>query len=96
MTITSETTTFGLSFTSFTLPTGQKVMFKTHAMFGLMPGFTDAGLFLDPDTIQINSIDKTNYFPDRQANDIDGEKSEFLCEEGFEFHSPDNNRLLFI
>lgn len=96
MEIKSETNAFGLSFTTFMLPSGQKVYFKTHPLFSLMPGYESAALFLTPDDLKKKVIQETTYKPEIQDNDVDGEKSEFLAEMGFEYHFPNNNRLLFL
>lgn len=96
MEVKSETNQFGMNFTTFHLPTGNKVYFKTHPLFSLMPGYGSAALFLNPDDIIPREMQSTTYLPDRQANDIDGEKSEFLTEVGFEYHFPNNMRLLYV
>lgn len=96
MEVKSETNAFGMNFTTFHLPTGNKVYFKTHPLFSLLPGYNSAALFISPDNILPRAMQETTYLPDRQGNDIDGEKSEFLTEVGYEFHFPNNNRLLYI
>jgi len=60
--------------------------FKMHPLFNLLAPFNNSALIVDPKYLVYRYIDDTKYLPNRQANDLDGEKSEFLTEAGLEMH----------
>jgi hypothetical protein len=75
-----------------------ELMLKTHPLFNVLPGGTTGGsaytswvnnaLVLDMANITYRPLkdSDTKYLPNRQGNGIDGVKSEFLTECGFEIN----------
>jgi hypothetical protein len=93
LTIEGVKTDFGMNFQQMTTPFGQ-VMFKTHPKFNQTTHLRKLCMFLDPANLNYRYIDDTDYYPERQANDIDGEKSEYLTEAGLELHHGETFRIL--
>lgn len=59
---------------------------KTHPLFTYEATTRNSMLILDAENLVYRYIDDTKYHPNRQANDLDGEKSEYLTESGLELH----------
>jgi len=91
---------FGMNVTRLVSPFGTLVL-KTHPLFnystggtnnsGDYYGFNSSLYVLDMDNLRYRylSDSDTQYKPDRQSNDLDGMKSEYLTEAGIELHHPE-------
>lgn len=76
---------YGIKVITWTTPFGQ-LHLKTHPLFTLEPTLRFSMMVLDPPHLVYRYVDDTKYLPNRQAPDIDGEKSEYLTEAGLEVH----------
>lgn len=61
---------------------------KTHPLFTYEPTLRNSILIVQPNLLVYRPLkdSDTKYLPNRQANDLDGEKSEYLTEAGLETH----------
>lgn len=59
---------------------------KTHPLLTMESTLRNTMAILDTDNILYRYVDDTKYMPKIQANDLDGEKSEYLTEAGLELH----------
>jgi len=85
MTITPGITSYGIKVVTLVSCFGE-LHFKMHPLFTLLAPLRHSGLIVDAKYLNYRYIDDTKYLPNRQANDLDGEKSEFLTEAGLELH----------
>jgi hypothetical protein len=74
---------YGMKLTEYICPFGT-LYIKVHPLFSIHPTYRSWGLFVDLDKLVFRYIDDTDFRPNVQANDIDGEKDEFLTEAGME------------
>ncbi|MFH0809722.1 MAG: DUF5309 family protein [Pseudomonadota bacterium] len=84
---------FGMKLTQWVTPWGTLTL-KSHPLFNEIPGHSRCILAIDMDNVVYRFLDDTDFLKDRQANDIDGQKSEFLTEAGLEVHHPRTHYLL--
>jgi hypothetical protein len=83
--ITSSTLAYGFKVQELITPFGT-LLLKTHPLFNLDAAFRNDIVILDTDYLIYRYLDDTKYLPNRQQNDLDGEKSEYLTECGMELH----------
>lgn len=82
---------YGIKITRYQTPFGD-VYFKNHPLFNEITDHSKAGLFLDPRYIKRrplsgNGVNRdVQYLKNRQANDEDCTKDEFLVEDGLQVH----------
>jgi hypothetical protein len=76
---------YGIKVLTWDTPFGS-IHFKTHPLFTIEPTLRYSALIVDPPHLNYRYVDDTKYLPNRQAPDIDGEKSEYLTEAGLELH----------
>lgn len=91
---------FGMNVSRLVSPFGTLVL-KTHPLFNYSTGGTQGGgdyygfnsslYVLDMENLRYRYLtdSDTKYLPDRQSNDLDGMKSEYLTECGLELHHPE-------
>lgn len=96
---------FGMNVSRLTSPFGT-VVFKTHPLFNYSSGgthnavayfgFNSSVYVLDMENIVYRFLEDsdTKYLPDRQTNDLDGMKSEYLTECGIELHHPETHFII--
>ncbi|SRR5579871_1793515 len=75
--------TYGMQLTQYDTPFGV-LYIKIHPLFSIHPVFQSYGLALDLDKLVFRYIDDTDYRPNIQSPDTDGEKDEWLTEAGLE------------
>lgn len=63
-----------------------RLYLKTHPLFNYEPTLQYSMMVVDTPNLVYRFIDDTKYLSNRQANDLDGEASEFLTEAGLELH----------
>ena len=51
-------------------------------------------VILDTNYLYYRYVDDTKYLPNRQSNDLDGEKSEYLTECGLEVHFEKSHAII--
>jgi hypothetical protein len=83
--IAPRETSYGIAVVTWVTPFGT-LNLKLHPLFTLNPALRNSIGILDAPFLNYRYIDDTKYLPNRQAPDIDGEKSEFLTEAGLELH----------
>jgi len=81
--ITPETMAYGFNVQTLKSPFGN-LLLKNHPLFTLDASARNEMTILDTNKITYRYVDDTQYKPNRQANDLDGEKSEYLTECGLE------------
>lgn len=79
------TTSYGIKVVQWVTPFGV-LNLKTHPLMTLEPTTRNTGVIIDPKFLTYRFVDDTTYKPNIQANDLDGEKSEYLTEAGLELH----------
>ena len=96
---------FGMNVSRLVSPFGTVVL-KTHPLFNYVPGgthnatdyygFNSSMYVLDMENIVYRFLEDsdTKYMPERQNNDIDGKKSEYLTECGLELHHPETHFII--
>jgi len=85
MTITPGIQAYGIKVVTLNTVFGT-LHLKLHPLFTLLAPLRYSMGILDPPHLVYRFVDDTKYLPNRQANDLDGEKSEFLTEAGLEVH----------
>lgn len=83
--LTAKQTSYGINVLRWVTPFGE-VNLKTHPLMTLEPTTRNSMLIVDPTHLVTRNIDDTKYNANIQANDLDGEKSEYLTETGLEVH----------
>jgi hypothetical protein len=91
--MTPETLAYGFQVQTLKTPFGN-LLFKNHPLFTMDAAFRNDTVILDTDKLSYRYIDDTKYLPNRQANDLDGEKSEYLTEAGMEIHFEKSHAIL--
>jgi len=76
---------YGIKVVQMVTPFGTLYL-KTHPLFTMEPTLRNSMMILDTDYLIYRYLDDTKYNPQIQANDLDGEKSEYLTEAGLELH----------
>jgi hypothetical protein len=96
---------YGMNVTRLDCPFGSLVL-KTHPLFNYAGGgthnsadyygFNSSMYVLDMDNLVYRYLEgsDTSYLADRQPNDLDGKKSEFLTECGLELHHPETHFII--
>lgn len=95
---------YGMNIQRLTCPFGD-LLLKRHPLFNNVPGGLNAGasayvgmdswlLVIDQANLTYTYIDDISYKDNRQVNDMDGMKAEYLGEVGLEIHHPDTFYLL--
>jgi uncharacterized protein DUF5309 len=74
---------YGMKLTEYVCPFGS-LYIKVHPLFSIHPTYRGWALIVDLDKLVFRYIDDTDFRPNVQANDVDGEKDEFLTEAGME------------
>lgn len=90
--VTSETTTFGWNVTKYVSPFGV-VKFLTYPQFNLYKHLSHSVLFLEPHNLKRKYMQRTTK-RDVTPEGFDGEKYEFLSEEGLKIRYPKTMMLL--
>lgn len=83
--LSSGTTAYGFKVQSLITPFGT-LHLKNHPLFTMDAAYRNDMVIVDTKFIKYRFVDDTSYKPNRQANDLDGEKSEFLTECGLELN----------
>lgn len=83
--LTAKTESYGVKVLRWVTPFGE-INLKTHPLMTYEPTTRNSMLIVDPSFLSTRIIDDTKYIPNIQANDLDGEKSEYLTESGLELH----------
>ncbi len=91
--LTENTSSYGFSVTTLTCPFG-KLHFKNHPLFTLDAAYRYDTVILDTKYLKYRFVDDTSYKPNRGANDLDGEKSEYLTECGLELNFEKSHAIL--
>lgn len=91
--LSPTTNLFGMKVQELTCPFGTLAL-KSHPLMTLNAATTNDTIVLDTKYVKYRYIDDTSYKPNRGANDLDGEKSEYLTECGMEMHFPKSHALL--
>lgn len=86
--ITPETTSYGIQVMSWITPFG-KIMLKTHPLFSYEATNRNSMLVFEPKNLKERPLRNTRYLTNRQANDVDAIKDEWLTETGLEYHHPE-------
>ncbi len=85
ITISPTTMAYGFKVLELVTPFGA-LLLKNHPLFTADAAFRNDMVVLDTQYLVYRYVDDTKYLPNRQANDLDGEKSEYLTECGLEVH----------
>lgn len=93
ITLTPTTMAYGIKVQELVTPFGTLIL-KTHPLFTLDPAFRYDMVILDTEYLVYRYVDDTKYLPNRQANDLDGEKSEYLTEAGLEVHFEKSHAII--
>jgi len=91
--LSAETWKYGFKVQTLVCPFGTLVL-KHHPLFTQDASSRYDMTILDTKHIKYRYVDDTKYLPNRQANDLDGEKSEFLTECGMELHFEKSHMIL--
>lgn len=83
--LTAKTTSYGIKVLEWVTPFGVMNL-KTHPLFSYEATTRNSMLIVDPTYLATRFIDDTKYEPNVQANDLDGEKSQYISELGLELH----------
>ena len=83
------TETYGMDVVAHRCPFG-KIYYKTHPLFNLNPNLRNSAVFMDVGNILYRYIDDTDLLENRQENDADYRKDEWLTECGLEFRYPES------
>lgn len=81
--IEDKTLNYGFKVQNLTCPFGE-LLIKSHPLFNQNAVLRGEMTILDTDKMTYRYVDDTTYKPKIQANDLDGEKSEYLTECGLE------------
>ena len=83
--MTSKTKDYGIQVVEWVTPFGT-IYLKTHPLFSYEPTLRNSILLVEPAQLTYRYVDDTKYEPNIQANDQDGEKSQYKTEAGLELH----------
>jgi len=83
--LTAAKKSYGISVLEWLTPYGS-IYLKTHPLFSYEATMRNSMLILEPENLKYRFVDDTKYEPKIQANDLDGEKSQFITEAGLELH----------
>ena len=85
--LTARETSFGVEIYEWITPFG-RLMLKDHPLFNLEDTLNYSMLVTLPTNLRYRYLTSsdTKYYPNRQANDLDGEMSEYLTEAGLEMY----------
>jgi len=83
--LTAKSKSYGINVLEWVTPFGIMNL-KTHPLFSYEATTRNSMLIVDPSFLATRFIDDTKYEPNIQANDLDGEKSQYLSELGLELH----------
>jgi hypothetical protein len=83
--LTTETKAYGISVMTLNTAFGTLYL-KNHPLMTLEATMRNEMAILDTKFLTYRYVDDTQYLPERQANDLDGVKSEYLTEAGLELH----------
>ena len=86
--ITPETTSYGIQVMTWLTPFG-KLMLKTHPLFSYEATNRNSMVIFEPKKLKERPLRNTRYLTNRQANDVDAVKDEWLTETGLEYHHPE-------
>lgn len=81
--ISAQTLAYGFKVQELLTPFGT-LLLKSHPLFTIDAATRQEMTILDTEKLTYRYVDDTKYLPNRQANDLDGEKSEYLTECGLE------------
>lgn len=81
--LSPTTMAYGFKVQELVTPFGT-LLLKNHPLFTLDAAWRNDMFILDTNKLTYRYVDDTKYLPNRQANDLDGEKSEYLTECGLE------------
>ena len=85
VTMSPTTLAYGFKVQELVTPFGT-LLLKQHPLLTLDPSSRQDMLIVDGKNLKYRYMDDTKYLPNRQTNDLDGEKSEYLTEAGLEVH----------
>lgn len=83
--LTKMSTAYGVAVFEWVTAFGT-LYIKSHPLFTYEATMRNNMLIVDTENLTTRYIDDTSYKPNRQANDLDGESSEYLTESGLELH----------
>ena len=83
--LTAKSTSYGISVLEWVTAFGTLYL-KTHPLFSYEATLRNSMAIVQPNMLVYRYVDDTKYKPQIQANDVDGEKSEYLTEAGLELH----------
>lgn len=83
--LTAAKKSYGIAVLEWLTPYGS-IYLKTHPLFSYEATMRNSMLILEPENLKYRFVDDTKYEPKIQANDLDGEKSQFITEAGLELH----------
>lgn len=83
--LTAKTKSYGINVLEWVTPFGI-INLKTHPLFSYEATTRNSMLIVDPSNLKTRFMEDTKYEPNIQANDLDGEKSQYLSESGLELH----------
>jgi hypothetical protein len=86
MNVVPGDSSYGMALTHYTCPFGE-LYIKVHPLFSIHPTFKSWALGIDMDKMNFRYIDDTDFRPNVQLPDQDGEKDEFLTEAGLELQN---------
>jgi len=84
---------YGFKFQNLTCPFGE-LLIKTHPLWNQDAAFRSECTILDTEQLTYRYVDDTTYKPDIQANDLDGQKSEYLTECGLQMGTEKTHAIL--
>ena len=84
---------YGFKFQNLTCPFGE-LLLKTHPLWNQDAAFRSECTILDTEQLTYRYVDDTTYKPDIQANDLDGQKSEYLTECGLQMGTEKTHAIL--
>lgn len=83
--LTAKSKSYGISVLEWVTPYGV-INLKTHPLFSYEATTRNSMLILDPSNLKTRFMEDTKYEANIQANDLDGEKSQYLSEMGLEMY----------
>lgn len=83
--LTAKTESYGVKVLRWVTPFGE-INLKTHPLFTLEETTRNSMMIVDPSFLITRYVDDTKYEANIQANDLDGEKSQYITEAGLELH----------
>lgn len=91
--LSSQTLAYGFKVQELITPFGT-LLLKMHPLMTNNAATRSDTVILDTKYLKYRYIDDTKYLPNRQTNDLDGEKSEYLTEAGLEVHFERSHAIL--